>query len=441
MSKIYLHLLNLYIYVCSLIFTKVFHKKETLESTLFFKNIFYVALGTFVATFFSFIFNISAGRLLGPNEYGKFTILESLAMFLYIPMLMGFSTSMVKYNSEKGSFYRQKAIISTSYILTFVSTVLFLTIYIYFSNSFIGLFSISSEIYYLSVIFAFCFVFYTLTKSTLRSLHEMKKLSILRPAYSITVLFIFLLFIFKKNLTYKAMAYSIYGGYIVSIVIIGFIIRKYIKLSFDVHWAKKLIRYGNFTIIGGVSYILYTNVDKLLINKYMLSEDVGIYNAYNFASLKLVAILLGIFQTVFFPTVSKYPNKKPLIRVLNKFIICVLLLGLPFTMLSEYIILNLYGDAYNINYILMFLFAITSLLFVCNDLYAWFLNSVGIAGVRVTSVSAVIILISDIIFNIYLIPLFGLQGAIAATGLSYIVGVCIMLVNINKLLDQELPVN
>jgi O-antigen/teichoic acid export membrane protein len=110
-------------------------------------------------------------------------------------------------------------------------------------------------------------------------------------------------------------------------------------------------------------------------------------------------------------------------------------------MLSEYIILNLYGDAYNINYILMFLFAITSLLFVCNDLYAWFLNSVGIAGVRVTSVSAVIILISDIIFNIYLIPLFGLQGAIAATGLSYIVGVCIMLVNINKLLDQELPVN
>ncbi|WP_286681164.1 lipopolysaccharide biosynthesis protein, partial [Methanoculleus sp. DTU007] len=83
------------------IYRAIFHEEISTEVEKFIKNLSYVGIGTIVASVFSFSFNILAGRWLGPSEYGTFTLIQSVAMFLYIPMLLGFHTAMVKYNAEK----------------------------------------------------------------------------------------------------------------------------------------------------------------------------------------------------------------------------------------------------------------------------------------------------------------------------------------------------
>ena len=185
---------RIFIKIITFSYERIFHEKMSDEVKKFFKNLSYVGFGAIIATIFSFTFNILAGRILGPSGYGEFTLVQSVTMFLYIPMLMGFSTAMIKYNSEKEEYNRQRSIISTTYILIFIFTIVSIIIYYLFQSQISNIFSVSEEFIYLAVVFAVLFVFYTLTTSTLRGLHEMKKYAIFQPIYSIIFLSSFLIF-------------------------------------------------------------------------------------------------------------------------------------------------------------------------------------------------------------------------------------------------------
>lgn len=417
------------------VYEKIFNEKISENTLNFISNISYIATGTIVATVFSFTFNIFAGRLLGPSEYGKYALVNTIAMFMYIPMLLGTSTAMVKYNSEKIDFNRQKTIISTSYILVFIFTLITLIIYYVFDSKIIQTFSIPSDLYWLSVIFAVIFVYNTLAVETIRSLHNMKILAIFTPMQAVLLLISFLFFIFMEMASFKAMIYATYIAYIVVSVLICIYIHKYLKPVFDREWARILLKYSSFTIFSGMSYILYTNIDKILINKYMALTDVGIYNAYTYASMNLLNLLSGIFITVFFPAISGYKNKKPILRKINKFVPYLLFLGVPITVIVEFIILKLYGAEYTTDLVLMLIFAITAVLSAWYRVYAWLFNSEGEKGVKLTLSGTGTIAVVNLLLNIYLIPRWGLFGAIISTSFAYCIGIGVIYSRKDTVLD------
>lgn len=408
------------------VYEKIFHEKMSMDVIDFFKNIYYIGVGTIIATFFSFIFNILAGNLGGPTEYGKFTIVQSIAMFLFVPMLFGLNNAMVKYNAEEKDCQQVKKVISTTYILVFTLTIISTLIFYTYSDQIGRLFSISSELFHLSLVFSIFYVCYIMATSTLRSLHEMKILAVSNPIFSFLLLLSLTSFILTNNTSFKSIVFSMYFAYAVTGSIILIKIHQYISFEFDQLWAKTLLNYSKYSLLSGYSYIIYTNIDKILINKYMLAEDVGLYNAYYYASINLAGIFSGIIMTVFFPTASRYKNKVAILKKINRFIPYLFLIGLPTVLLLETVILKLYGENYPIDIQLMILFAITSILISCYSAYGWLFNSEGEKGVKLTLSGTVIIGISDIFLNLYLIPLFGLHGAIVSTLLAYCIGTFVL---------------
>lgn len=406
-------------------YERIFHEKMSDEVKNFFKNLFYVGLGTIIATIFSFAFNILGGRILRPSGYGEFALVQSVAMFLYIPMILGFGTAMIKYNAEKEDYNRQHTIISTTYILVFIFTIVSIFVYSLFPFQISNLFSVSEEFFYLAVVFAVLFVFYTLTTSTLRGLHEMKKYAIFQPIYSIILLSAFLVFVFINFISFESMVFSMYFAYgITGIALLILFLRKYLKFEFNKSWVNTLTKYGLFATIGGVSFTFYTNIDKILINKYMTIADVGIYMAYYFASINVLGLFYGILITVFFPVVSKYKNKEVIINRMNRFVPYLVCVGTPFVFLCEFVILNLYGEKYPIDFLLMLLFAVTSILVAWYGIYVWLFSSEGVRGVKLTILGTATIAIINVLLNIYLIPRFGLFGAIGSTTIAFAVGIC-----------------
>ncbi len=407
-------------------YERVFHEKISNEVKTFLKSLSHVATGTLVAAVIGFAFNILAGRILGPAEYGKFTLVQSVAMFMYIPMLLGFNTAMVKYSSEKEDFDRQSKIISTTYILISIFTIASVTIYSIFSSQLSKIFSIPFELFYLSLVFAVLFVFYTITTSTLRSLFKMKTLAIFQPIYAAILLFAFLFFIFGNNLlSFKSVIYSAFLAYgIVGAILLIFFLRKYLRFQFDKSWASTLARYSMFAVIGGLSSVFYTNIDKILINRYMTVTDVGVYRAYFAASINMAGLFFGIFNTVFFPTASKYQDREVIFNRINKLVPYLIGLGTPLILLCEFIIIKLYGSQYLLNLGLMLIFAFTSILVVWYSLYDWTFCSQGIRGVKLVNIGTITIAILNVLLNIYLIPRLGLYGAIVSTTASYAAGIC-----------------
>jgi len=238
--------------IVSSTYKKILNEKITEDVEFFIKNIFYVSIGIFIANILTFIFNVLGGRILGPTKYGEFVLIQSIAMFLYLPMCLGFITALVKYNSEKIDDLRRQKIISTTCILVLLFTIISTILYIAFSNQISEVIGISIEYLNLSVILAVFYTFYTLTINLFISLHDIKNYALFQPINSIILIATFLIFILINFISFKSMLYSIFLSYLITGFIILILLRKYLKLEFDPYLAKKLVKYGWFAFIGAI---------------------------------------------------------------------------------------------------------------------------------------------------------------------------------------------
>lgn len=426
-SRIKNHLIKFFISSISFLFLKIFHEEISEEMHLFLRNISYVSIGTIITAFFSFSFNILAGRLLSPAGYGTYSLILSTAMFLFIPMLLGFNNAIIKYCAETKESNLQSQIISTSFIivgfLTFISTFVFLI----FSSEISNLLFISKEIYFSALLFAVFYVFYILMTNTLNGLREIKLFAIFQALNSIAVLLIFLFLIIIRFISYESMIYAIIISYgIIGSAIYFLIIKKYINLDYNKKISQILLKFGVIAGIGGFISTLYTYIDRILINNYIGIESLGLYTAYYYSAFAVPSFLLGIFITVFFPSISKYHDKSAIYRKIHRMIPIIIIIGMPIIIISEFVVLHLFGSKYPFYPVLLMLFAIVAILAIWYGLYAWLFSSEGIHGVKVTLSVQILIALIIISGDIILIPCIGLNGAVISLICAYIAGIILI---------------
>ncbi len=409
--------------IVGVIYKKIFHEEMSVDVKTFFGSISYVTIGTMIGTLFSFSFNILSGRILGPEGYGQFTLLQSIGMILYIPMLFGVHTALIKYTAEKTDGLRQRIILSSSFLMVLLFTGISLLIFVVFANLISAIFSISIEIYWLGVIFAVLFVFYTLTTSALLGLNKMKQYALTQPIFSFLMLATFLILILLRQFNYLSMVYAMYLAYGFTAFGILIFLRQYLRFEVDRPWMKTLFRFSTAAMMGCVCFTIYTNVGKLMINYYMSVEQVGIYGVYYYASFTVVGLITGIFTTVFFPTVSKYKDLRSIYKKLNTMVVYYILLGIPFVVVFEVVILQLFGAQYPMIPALMLLFALTAMLVTGYGMYQWLFNAEGIRGAHLALTNEIMITVLNLVLNILLIPHYGLYGAIGATAIAFTIGI------------------
>ena len=409
-------------------YRRIFHEEMSVDVELFLKNLLLVTAATTISTLFVIVFTILGGRKLGPAEYGKYVLIQSVASFLGIPMQLGFATAMLKYVSEKNDLKYQSAIIVTTYTLVLLlsgaCTILFLLI----SPSLSEVFNISPEFIHLAIAFAGLSCLYSLTTSALRGLNMMKAYSLFQVIYGSLILISFLLFTLDKNLTFNAMLYPTFLAYIIcTLVIILIYGRKLSMWKFESSLMGTMFKYALFSTMSAISIVLYTNIDKIMISKYLDTEFLGIYNAYYSASINGASVFFNMFITVFFTTVSKYNNKKVIFKRINKFIPYLITLGIPFIIVCEFIVIRLFGNKYTFSWIWVVLASIASIGFVIEGLYIWLLNSVGSAGAKITALGTTGVAIINFGLNLFLIPLANITGALLSIIISLLIGTIFIL--------------
>lgn len=406
---------------------KIFNEKISIEFELFLKRISYVSIGTIVAAIFSSIFNIIAARILDPSGYGTFAIVQSFAMFLYIPMLLGFHTAIVKYCAETNDIDIQRQIISTVYIMVFLLTIISAIFFIMFSTMIGSFFSISENLFYYAILFAIIFVFYTLIKNTLNAIKKFRLYTIFQVVTSFVILLSFLTLITMNNITNKSMIIATLIAY----VIVGFIfliycIRKFLFFYVDYNLISLLSKFSIVAGVGGLIYSIYSNVDKIILNYYLGVTSVGLYAVYYYSAFTVTIFLTSVFITVFFPIASECKNKIILYRKLNAVIPYLLILGIPFVIFSEIILLFLFGKQYPIDFILIVFFAVAAILVMWYEIYAWLFSSEGIAGAKIILSIQILIAIVNVSLNFILVPINGIQGAVLSIICAFSAGILLI---------------
>jgi O-antigen/teichoic acid export membrane protein len=400
------------------------------EMKKFIKNLGWMSIGATLGGVFLFVTNLAAGRLLGPEEYGKYSIIISMGQFLIIPMLLGLNTSAMRYIARHKDECME--VISNSLVLVVTLIIISVPIFFALKNWIKSLFNIDDAIFIFAILYAIILALKYLSEAIMKGMHEFKLLSKLNIISAILIFVSFFsIILLTKNHTFRSYAIATALGFAIFFLVLiakhGIIFSK-IKLTM----AGNLMNYGLFASLGSISGFILNNIDRIILNNYLGFSAVGLFAAYISASSFFSGQLLQIFIDVFFPSISAVEDKRIIYhKIVKIFYISVPTLFILNTIATS-IIIKLYGDRYEFNIAYILLFSLLGAITFCQNTLWWFIASFGNRGVRFTSTSGIVIGIFNIFAMMVLIKLFGLIGAIFGLIIAALIMIFISIIYLKR---------
>jgi O-antigen/teichoic acid export membrane protein len=401
-------------------YRKVFGKEAGPATRNFIKNMVYIFIGLFIAKVLSMVFQIYVGRMIGATEYGKYALLNSFMHFLYVPMIIGLDSAIVKYLAPETTVRGRTAVISTSVIIIAIFTVATIAFVLCIPAQ-IGMLAGVDGIYIIaSLVLAFFYTVWVISQKILQGLDMMKSISVINIIYGLSAFLSGVVFLLYWKTAFVPAA-SLCVGYALSSLVVFPQLRKYLRPVFDVKIAKKMLSYGAIAAIAIFAGSLSTNINQIFLNMFLDVKTVGVYQAYNFATFGFVTFLVTIVLTVFFPESSRQKDKSMVfsqLRHVSKYAPLLFVVFFP----ASVAIIMLYGSGYPLMLDLIALFSLSSIMVFLYSVYNVYAASCGIGGIRKVAYSMIIISALGTASAYALIPVYGLYGAAGSTMISYLGG-------------------
>tara|TARA_B110000046_G_scaffold173857_1_gene196919 strand:+ start:178 stop:1374 length:1197 start_codon:yes stop_codon:yes gene_type:complete len=362
-----------------------------------------------------FILTIIAGRLLSTEDFGIFSLLLSVAAIVAI--LAEFRVQDVIYrNINKGGGVSEAVGSSVVIVIFFAAIGHILLISISNLNFFYGS---NSNFYYL-----YGFVFYL-------SISRVFKTVLMAEERSVLILYIEIVSFVVGALTLLYF-YCNQGISINSIIVVrildlfiltamtsaAVLTRSGIKMP-SKYQVISLVKEAFPLVLSGVAVILYQKVDQLMIKDVMGYDALGLYSA-NLTIVTIFSILPMMYAQVASKSIHVDCGNLNLIRYLRIISYSGLLLSVFLFVLGGYLVTYIFGTRYQIDSAIWYPLALIPF-FISTGAGA---TQILIAENRQSFVwiKSLIALLVNILLNYFLIPLYGMFGAAAATAFALFVG-------------------
>jgi O-antigen/teichoic acid export membrane protein len=189
--------------------------------------------------------------------------------------------------------------------------------------------------------------------------------------------------------------------------------------GFDLALFKQMLRYGLKAYLAALFAFLVIRFDMLMVNYFLSAREAGVYSV-TVQIVDLLYMLPVVIGMILFPKVSgmkegswEFTRKVAWVTTGLMFVICFIaaLLARPF-------IVFLYGDAFSgavgaLYWLLPGVFFLS-----INTIYMNFFAGKGMPLIVI--ISPFIALVLNIILNIYLIPILGINGAALVSSIAYL---------------------
>jgi O-antigen/teichoic acid export membrane protein len=389
--------------------------------------------GAIFGTGVGYLSRMVIARFLGPEDYGLISLGFVAMMFVSTFSVMGFNSGMqryIAYYRGKGDEERIKGTIVSALKVTFPMSLLLMVLVIFNADW------ISNHIFHepdlvpVLMVFAIGIPFWTLT-------NIFNSVSI---AFQQIKYHVYTMYIFKDSFKLIAIVGLILLGYGVIgaavgwiIAVIGMAILSLYFLEKDVFpifggkvkpilMDKELLFFSFPLIFVGISSLVTGWTDTLMLGYFCTSSEVGIYNAA-LPTSQLFNVILSPIGRIFAPVIvglyaqNKISELKNVYSSVAKWIFSIIFPGfLLMVLFSKRILIILFGDAYvsgsTALSILAFGILVTSIVGPASSIISAYGRTKlvmwsGLAGASV-----------NVILNLLLIPIYGINGAAVATGFS-----------------------
>ncbi len=381
-------------------------------------------LGGFLFKLFSFILVVFLARILTHEEFGMYNLLISLSIIISYFASFGIPIATIKYVSNPEND-REKIFgffLKLTLIFGGISLLLFTILSEKISEQILKDRELYIYIIFSAIISYVISIYNTLRSSfiAMKSFNIYRNVLILEGALKMIIIPLSMLFMLNGALL------GFFLSYIIVTIISLLIIKKEYgwKLSLSYSFRRKgLYRYLAFLNLSTAARSIYAWIDSIII-AYLL--DVKSLSYYRVAQSFIGALVsLTGLQTVFSPrfsiwSIDEIKRRLPLIFILN--LIIVLPIVFVLNVFGKIVIIFIYGEKYINSYELLKPF---SFLLILNS-FSYFTTIFNMKGKsEYTSIVTISMSICNIIFDIILIKLYGLIGAVYATILAWIISLIV----------------
>lgn len=374
------------------------------------------------------------GRDLGPSGLGTYMLVYTIYLFGIQFAGFGIGPSLTKYTAEfKDDTIKSKQYISTGLISSFiVGSIMALLLYVLSEFISIKIFN-SPQMNSLLKLTALTYPFLAIYNAVLGTLNGYSKMKIyaffnLSLYLSILLMSIFLVHFLNKDLIGAVLGFILPTIFFGLIALFLAIFRLKLNLRNFVpqkEIIKTLIYFGFYIVLGNSIAYLYVNLDSLMIGYYLSSEDVGVYSI-SLIFIQGLTLIPNSMQLVTNPIITRYYSKKQysilastMKNIAFKVFLISVFISLLIVITGKTIITNIFNPSFISAYYPLLILLIGYSIYSPLRSIGTFYSSIG--KVKLPYKISILSAFLNLIFNIILIPKYGISGAAMATSIALII--------------------
>lgn len=396
---------------------KLKHLKNNQGFMKYFKNTSWLFIERILRLIVGFFVLVWLIKYLGPKQYGYFAYAQSFVFLFTAVTTLGLDAIVTRELVKNPN--RQTELLGTSFYMKLIGSIVLLivlTIAIQFTSNDnmtnLFIFIIASS----TIFQSFNVINFYFQAKVIGQYAAFSNIFVLVFSSLIKVYFII------NNYPLIAFVWIVvFDNFLLAISLFYFYMKKnvsFIKLTFKKDIALELLKDSWPLIITGISYNIYSSVDQIMLFNLMDAKHVGYYSTGVQFVNAFIFIPTIIMNTLYPYLIKQYEiNKiafKEKITYIYKGVVLISFLYIIFMYLfGNDVIILLYGDDYLITSKIIFMLSIGFLfesLAIVNGRWIWIKNLQIISLYR-TLFGAIL----NIGLNLYLIPIYGINGAIYAT--------------------------
>jgi O-antigen/teichoic acid export membrane protein len=343
-------------------------------------------VGVFVVLFMT---NVLVARMLGPEEYGRYAIIFSVAQIMTLFFTLELDVSAL-YFLTGNTTQDNKKIVSSIMIMFFINVAVFSFLAVSIFQFFDASRALSQEVFIGALFIAFVYAWKRLTDAFLRTQELFTIQAILRIIEAIIIcMIVVILFYFAHIVTAGAYIFAIICGGVIFAFFGMIAVRSIMSVRRGTVAAiNEIFHYNSYGLINATINGIVKNVDTLLIAMLLGVQMAGIYAVYFTAVVVFGARMTQMVMSVFFPAVRMQQHNIMLIhqKITTMMKRTCVLLSIAASGGIACVIL-VYGDQYPFVWQWVVLGGIYISVHFFASLYGWLLSSISPQGYRQYNVS------------------------------------------------------
>lgn len=395
------------------------------------KNFLFVSVSNLLAQVIVFFTGTHYAKVIGKAAFGDITTVQAIMTYLTMFVLFGlqtYGTREIAKNKDNTPYIVGDTFAFRAILLIFASIIVF------FIYEVLGITEKSNSLRLILVVYSI-----TLLPAGMNidwvynGIQEMKYNAVYNIIKNIIPFILIYAFLKDKNQIYYIPLFTFIAlmlGSAYQLYIYFFKVKFKLKINLNRSKVKDYVNFGFPFLVSGILAMINGNVDKIIIEFTRGNNEAGIYSSAYYIINFLMNVETMIFTVVFPLFINYYNNndKKSLYKIVDKTTKIIVAVVMPLVLggliLSKEIMVIFFGKSYIEAYAPFSILLIYILILFVREVYGYGLNAWNMEKKYLKAVT--ISSFFNLIMNLILTPVFGMNIAAIITVISEIINLYLM---------------